>query len=222
MAVHFNNAVTQLKNEALPAVINTVGTGALTYLGAQAPKFVEFLSFNMSMEALAGGSVFVSAAGSLMNVLGNTFAADTYKKPMIQAAAYAFAAFGAAYFLPQVATMAGIEVVFENAMALALVSTLVNAARVFMPEKKPAEKDNSDVDALKKLDEKAFAALKTAIEAGTKELTNDKAKQYFADRVEVSKTHEWKADIAAKHTDKDGKLNQEEYKKEAPEIKKAA
>ena len=221
MNVTLQSIGNQFKNEGLPAVINTVGTGALTYLGAQAPKAVEFLNFNMSMEALAGGSVFVSAAGSLMNVLGNTFAADTYKKPMIQAAAYAFAAFGSAYFLPQVATMAGLEVAFENAMALALASTLVNAARVFMPEKKPAEKDNSDVAALKKLDEKAFAALADAINKGTKELTNKDAKQYLTDRVEVSKTHKWDEAIAAKHT-KDGKLNQEEYKKEATKLPDAA
>lgn len=161
MSVHFNNALTQLKNEGFPALINTVGTGALTYLGQQAPKAVEFLNFNMSMEALAGGSVFVSAAGSLMNVLGNTFAADSYKKPAIQAAAYAFAAFGSAYFLPQVATMAGLEVAFENAMALALTSTLVNAARVFMPagEKKPAEKDATKPEDLKKMKDEDFAKI---------------------------------------------------------------
>ncbi|WP_420422591.1 hypothetical protein [Simkania sp.] len=219
MTVHLQNLGNQAKAEAFPAIINTVGTGALAYAGQFVPQLVSYVT--MAPEVLAGASVLTSLSGSLVNVLGRTFAAETFESNMVKTAAHAVGAFASAYFLPQVATFAGMAITLESSMAVAAASTLVKLAALFlMPEKKPAEEDKRKKDELEKLDDKAFAALAKDIADGKKTLTDKDAKQYASDRAEVTKTHEWKADIYAKHV-KDGKLDIAEYKKEAAE-KKAA
>ncbi|CCB89262.1 hypothetical protein [Simkania negevensis] len=219
MTVHLQNLGNQAKAEAIPAIINTVGTGALAYAGQFVPQLVSYVT--MAPEVLAGASVLTSLSGSLVNVLGRTFAAGTFESNMVKTGAHAVGAFASAYFLPQIATLAGMAITFESAMAVAAASTIVKFAALFlMPEKKPAEEDKRTKADLEKLDDKAFEALAKDIADGKKVLTDKDAKQYEADRSAVSKTHDWDAKLYAKHL-KDGKLNQEEYKKEGTE-KKAA
>ena len=216
MNVSLENTTNQLKTESVPALINTVGTGALTYAGQFFPQLVEYVA--MAPEALALGSVLTSLAGSATNVLGRTFAPETYQNKMIQVAAYAVAAFATGYFLADLAAMARMSITFEKAMRLSTVTTVINAIQVFWPESKPVKKDETKPEELKKMKAEDFAKIQD------KTFSNEESQKITAARKEIDKAdYKWDAtkyDEVVK-ANKDGKFDIEEYKKVA-EKKEAA
>ena len=220
MTVHLQNLGNQAKAEAFHTAISTVGAGALTYAGQFVPQLVSYVT--MAPEALAGASILTSLSGSVVSVLGQTFASGSFESNVAKAAAHAVGAFASAYFLPQAATFTGLAITLEGAMTVAAASTLAKIISLYaFGEKKPAEEDKRKKADLEKLDDKAFAALAKDIADGKKELTDNDAKQYASDRAEVTKTHKWDAAVYAKHL-KDGKLNIEDYKKDEKAEKLAA
>ena len=103
-----------------------MSTGALTLAGQYAPKVVEALSFDIELKSLGFGAVYTSLAGSITKVIAETVGSDKTKSQAAQILIYAAAAFGSAYFMPQAATSAGYVISKENAMAVALASTVSN------------------------------------------------------------------------------------------------
>jgi len=126
MSIHLKNFTSQALSEVLPFGFNSVSTGALTLAGQYAPKVVEALSFDMEPKSLGFGAVYTSLAGSFTKVIVETIGSDKTKSQAAQILIYAAAAFGSAYFMPQAATSAGYVISKENAMAVALASTVSN------------------------------------------------------------------------------------------------
>ena len=124
MSIHLKNFTSQALSEVLPFGFNCVSTGALTLAGQYAPKVVEAFSFDMELKPLGFGAVYTSFAGSMINAIVRTVGSEKTKSQAAQILIYAAAAFGSAYFMPEAATSAGYVISQENAMAIAIASTV--------------------------------------------------------------------------------------------------
>ena len=209
MSISLEGLKTDAASELKPFGINAVATAALTYGGQYLPKLIEVLSFQMPVEALVGGSLMIAAGGSLATMIGKTaLSEEKMKNQFVKIALHALGAFAAAYAIPHVATLAGVSVTIENAMALFAASTIGFIVTTFLFSS--PNKDDISADEIAKKSKDDFAKFYSEVVNKKRKLTNEDAVNLAKDRAEIEKTHTWDYE-AYKANCPDGQFNFETY-----------
>lgn len=204
MSTYLAALQTNFKDHALPTVQHAAQTALGTWgISKAAARPVEWLAFEMPLEALALGSSLTALGGNAASVLGKTFAADQYKQDAVKVLTFALGAGFAAYFAPKAAALVAVELTAEMGYALGAVSVLQYVATLFMSKPsttKPAvedkREDKRDDKAIRALNDKEAAELSKKIADKEVTMTDKTANATLAARAEVAKAgYEWNPNL---------------------------
>ena len=200
MSTYLAALQTNFKDHALPTVQHAAQTALGTWgISKAAARPVEWLAFEMPLEALALGSSLTALGGNAASVLGKTFAADQYKQDAVKVLTFALGAGFAAYFAPKAAALVAVELTAEMGYALGAVSVLQYVATLFISKPsttKPAVEDKRDDKAIIALNDKEAAELSKKIADKEVTMTDKTANATLAARAEVAKAgFEWNAKL---------------------------
>lgn len=232
MSAYLEGLKTHASNEGKPFAINTVLTGALTgaltYGGQYLPRLVEIISFNMSIPALAIGSIMTATSGNLATTLGKTFlgeSEDEVKNIALQVVAFMLGASASIYFVPRLATLVGVTITSENAIATALASTVASIAvfslKTFITNViKTPEEDDRKQEEIKDMDKHEFDQLWNRIKSRDVKLSDPHAARVAKDRAKIyyEKHKDWDKELYNKHLDENNVLNFDAYAEEATDF----